>query len=152
MVETGEWKAEMTDELEFLRDENLRLKARIAGLEHQLSEMNRNHNLTYELNEVLQNRLRAHGLSPYIVPTESEREEVSLPVIPKQPKPLPLTANMLGVLREVVEGVAVDNGRKVGPRERAGRGRTLDKLKDRGLLDSTYLPTAEGRSLVQEAP
>ncbi|WP_125877973.1 hypothetical protein [Stutzerimonas xanthomarina] len=149
MVETGHWKAEMTDELEFLRDENLRLKARIAGLEHQLSEMNRNHNLTYELNEVLQNRLRAHGLSPYIVPTESEREEVSPPVVAKQSKTLPLTANMLGVLREVVEGVAVDHGRQVSPRERAGRGRTLDKLKDRGLLDSTYLPTAEGRSLVQ---
>lgn len=140
----------MSEELEFLRSENHMLKARIAGLEHREAEMVRKHRETYELNEVLQNRLRANGLSPYLLATDEEAApEISPPSL-AQPKLTALTANMLTVLREVVEGRAVDHGRQATPRERAGRGRTLDKLKERGLLDAGYQPTDEARSLVAQ--
>lgn len=142
----------MSEELAYLRKENHTLKAKIAGLEHREAEMVRKHRDTYELNEVLQNRLRAHGLSPYMLPTEQEVASENCTQSPDQPKLTALTANMLTVLREVIEGRAVDHGRHTTPRERAGRGRTLDKLKERGLLDAAYQPTDDARSLVARLP
>ncbi len=139
---------DMSKELEFLRNENFNLKARIAGLEHQLAEQSRKHGATYELNELLQQRLRENGLSPYIKASDLEPAPVSEPATTLLPKAAPLTANMLQVLREVVDGTAVDHGRHATARERAGRGRTLDKLKDRGLLDAAYQPTEDAHSLI----
>lgn len=141
----------MTEELEFLRSENLKLKARIANLEHLQAESVRKHSETYELNEVLQNRLRANGLSPYILPTEQELETASAPANVTYTKAVPLTSNMLKVLREVIDGTAVDHSRHITARERAGRGRTLDKLQERGLLDSAYLPTDDAKALVAQS-
>lgn len=141
----------MADEIEFLRNQNLTLKAKITGLEHRMAEMSRKHSATYELNEILQNRLRENGLSPYIAASDLKVEPQSVPASTKQHKPAPLTANMLQVLRELVEGTAVDHGRNVAPRERAGRGRTLDKLLERGLLDSSYRPTEQARAYLPSA-
>lgn len=141
----------MADEIEFLRNQNLSLKAKIAGLEHRMAEMVRKHSATYELNEILQNRLRENGLSPYIAASDLKVEPQSVPASNKQHKPAPLTANMLQVLRELVDGTAVDHGRNVAPRERAGRGRTLDKLLERGLLDSSYQPTEQARAYLSSA-
>ena len=141
---------DMSKELEFLRNENFQLKAKIVGLEHRLAEQGRKHGATYELNEILQQRLRENGLSPYIKASDLEPEPVSEPVPTLLPKAAPLTANMLQVLREVVDGTAVDHGRHASARERAGRGRTLDKLKERGLLDSAYQPTESAHSILEQ--
>ncbi|ELQ8317734.1 hypothetical protein B382_19205 [Stutzerimonas stutzeri B1SMN1] len=141
----------MADEIEFLRNQNLSLKAKIAGLEHRMAEMVRKHSATYELNEILQNRLRENGLSPYIAASDLKVEPQSVPASTKPHRLAPLTANMLQVLREIVDGTAVDHGRHMAPRERAGRGRTLDKLVERGLLDSAYRPTEKANTYLSSA-
>lgn len=138
----------MTEELKFLRDQNISLQARIAGLEHKIDQMRRKHNETYELNEILQNRLRENGLSPYLTASDLVPKPESPPAIAAETKPAPLTTNMLDVLRGLLDGTSIDHGRTITPRERAGRGRTLDKLKERGLLDSGYQPTDQARSLM----
>ena len=134
----------MFDELTFLRAENARLKATIAV-------MASDHDFTYELNEVLVKRLRSNGLSPNILPTEQElasAKQATLTNREAKVKPPKLTSNMLSVLRALVEGVWIDHGLQITARERAGRGRTMDALKDMGLLNSAYKPTEEARSLV----
>ncbi len=141
----------MADEKEFLRDQNVSLRAKIAGLEHQIDELVRRHSETYELNEILQKRLRENGLSPYVTASDLAAETQIVTASVDEPKSSPVTAKMLQVLREVVDGTSVDHGRLLAPRERAGRGRTLDKLQERGLLDSIYRPTERGKFLVSSA-
>lgn len=134
----------MLDELTFLRDENARLKATIAV-------MASDHDLTYELNEVLVKRLRSNGLSPNILPTQQElasSNQATLTSSEAKVKSPKLTRNMLSVLRALVDGVWIDHGLQITPRERAGRGRTMDALKEMGLLNAAYKPTEEARSLV----
>ena len=138
----------MVEELEFLRDQNVSLQARIAGLEHEIDQMRRKHSETYELNDILQNRLRETGLSPYLSARDLEPKPERQSAIAAETKPAPLTTNMIDVLRGLLDGTSIDHGRTITPRERAGRGRTLDKLKERGLLDSSYQPTDQARSLM----
>lgn len=140
----------LNEEIKILRDANLSLQTQVVKLELQIERLVSKRREMYELTETLQERLRENGLSPYITtidPTPTPEESLSTPG-PAPSRESRLTENMRKVLQEVVDGSAVDHGRHVSPRERAGRGRTLDKLQARGLLDTNYRPTDDAITLL----
>lgn len=144
----------LREEVKYLRDKNHELSTKIVAMELGIAKKHQQWSETWELNEVLQKRLKANGLSPCIVPTADELEQARL----AEPLPAPaqkskalMTLNMRQALSDIVTGKAVNNGHKETPRERSARGRTLDSLQARGLLDSSYQPTPAALSLFAPA-